>query len=148
MNPLYWVVVGFVFCIGEMLTPGMFFQLIFGMAAFLTAILSYYHVEPSWQWLAFLFFSGILFLLLRKHIHFSPDKSSIRSNADSLIGKEVKVKQTIEPNSIKGRVEIYGEEWIAITRDKTSINTGETVIVKEISGTKLIVERGESWKQI
>ena len=143
MHPLYWVVIGFVFCIGEIATPGLFFQLIFGIAAFLTAILSYYHVTPQWQWLAFLIFSGLFFLLLRKHIHFSPDASSIQSNADSLIGKEVIVKQTIEPNSIKGRVEIFGEEWIAITRDKTPINIGETVIVKEISGTKLIVERGE-----
>lgn len=144
MQPLYWIIIGFIFCIGEILTPGMFFQLIFGIAAFLTAILSYYHVAPQWQWLAFLVLSILLFFILRKHIRFSPDKTSIQSNADSLIGKEVKVKQTIEPNSIKGRIEIYGEEWIAITRDKIPIQAGETVIVKEISGTKMIVERGES----
>jgi len=145
MQPLYWVIIGFIFCIGEMLTPGMFFQLIFGIAAFITAVLSYYHVPVHWQWISFLLLSVLLFIILRKNIRFTSDKSSLQSNSDSLIGKEVKVKQTIEPNSIKGRVEIYGEEWIAITRDKNPIYAGEMVIVKEISGTKLIVERGESW---
>jgi len=144
MQPLYWIVIGFVFCIGEILTPGMFFQLFFGISAFFTGVLSYYQVPAQWQWIAFLLFSITLFVIFRKHIRFSPDKSSIQSNADSLIGREVKVKQTIEPNSVKGRVEIYGEEWIAISHDKTPINIGETVIVKEISGTKMIVERGES----
>ena len=141
---LYWVIAGFLFCIGEMLTPGIFFQLVFGISAFLTAILAYYAVPIAWQWLAFLLISGILFFLLRHHIHFTRDRSSVLSNADSHIGKMVVVKKTIVPDSISGRVEIYGEEWIATTKDKVPIPEGEKVVVKEINGTKLIVERGES----
>jgi len=141
---LYWVMAGFLFCIGEILTPGIFFQLIFGIAAFLTAILAYYNVPVAWQWLAFLLTSGVLFLLLRRFIHFTKDRSSVLSNADSHIGKVVLVKQTIIPDSISGRVEIYGEEWIATTKEKEPIPAGEKVIIKEINGTKLIVERGVS----
>jgi membrane protein implicated in regulation of membrane protease activity len=64
------------------------------------------------------------------------------ANVGGLIGKQATVIKDIQRDSLKGRVRIEGEDWIAITEEDTVFSSGSYVEVKSISGTKLIVGKG------
>lgn len=64
------------------------------------------------------------------------------TNADRVIGEEVRVLQRISNLDQTGMVVVHGQEWTARTEDdKVMIEQGELVRIVRISGVKLIVER-------
>lgn len=65
----------------------------------------------------------------------------IKTNAESLIGEQVKVKTTINNFNNEGTVKVKGQIWSARSVDDEIIEKDEMVIVKEIVGVKLIVKR-------
>lgn len=65
-----------------------------------------------------------------------------RTNADSLIGEIVKVYSTINNINNEGTVMVRGQMWSAkSTINDDIIEKDELVLIKEIRGVKLIVER-------
>jgi len=65
-----------------------------------------------------------------------------RTNADSLIGECFKADSTINNINNEGTVMVRGIMWSARSfKDDDIINKDEIVCVKEIKGSKLIVER-------
>lgn len=62
------------------------------------------------------------------------------TNCDRLIGMEAVVVEDIKDNEY-GKVKILGDVWLAAS--KTSIKEGTKVVVKDIQGVKLIVEKKE-----
>lgn len=62
------------------------------------------------------------------------------TNCDRLIGMEAVVVDDIKDNEY-GKVKILGDVWLAAS--KTAIKEGTKVIVKDIQGVKLIVEKKE-----
>ncbi len=63
------------------------------------------------------------------------------TNADLNIGKIATVIQEINNHTDAGRVHLEGLDWSARSEDGEVIPVGERVLVKDISGVKLIVER-------
>lgn len=63
-----------------------------------------------------------------------------KTNLDSLIGKCVKVKSTINNLNNEGMVVVNGLEWAARSFNDEIIEKDEIVCVREIKGVKLIVE--------
>jgi len=65
----------------------------------------------------------------------------VKTNYESLAGKEVKVLERIDNFNNTGLVQINGLEWMArAVDDDTIIEPGTKVIIKEVSGVKVIVE--------
>ncbi|WP_326911396.1 NfeD family protein [Sedimentibacter sp. MB31-C6] len=64
-----------------------------------------------------------------------------RTNADSLIGEYVKVQSRINNIDNEGTVKVRGQVWSARASNDEVIEKDEIVLVKEIRGVKLIVER-------
>lgn len=64
-----------------------------------------------------------------------------RTNADSLIGEYVKVQSRINNIDNEGTVKVRGQVWSARASNEEVIEKDEIVLVKEIRGVKLIVER-------
>ena len=65
----------------------------------------------------------------------------VHTNADSLIGQiGIVVSDCIDPSRGLGRVAIAGQDWAAITEDGSMVQKDEHVLVKGITGVKLIVE--------
>ena len=95
------------------------------------------------QMCVFLALSVILLLCLRP-ISKKLLKSKIeRTNADSLIGKDVLITKEVNNLLGNGEGKINGMKWTVRTSGSSPIPEGETAVVEKIEGVKLIVKRKE-----
>lgn len=63
------------------------------------------------------------------------------TNADRVIGMEGIVTESIQPDEGVGLVKVGGQVWSAITEDRSALEAGQRIVVKEIKGVKLIVNK-------
>ncbi len=69
------------------------------------------------------------------------NKDRIKTNAESLVGKQAIVISEIDNLQGIGQVTVEGKEWTARTvTDGITLPTGSVVIIRAISGVKLMVE--------
>ncbi len=69
------------------------------------------------------------------------NKDRIKTNAESLIGKQAIVISEIDNLQGIGQVTVEGKEWTARTvTDGVTLPTGSVVLIRAISGVKLMVE--------
>lgn len=96
---------------------------------------------PVWLQVAlFLAGSALLLLLTRPMAVKMMYKGTIRTNADSLIGKEAVVTEKIDNLRSTGTVQVNGQEWTARSvNPEHVIEKEEIVMVRSIEGVKLIV---------
>ena len=72
------------------------------------------------------------------------NRNLTKTNADALIGHEGIVREKIDNLAGTGLVDVSGQNWTARTAENdTQIETGTVVVIREIRGVKLIVERKE-----
>ena len=136
-----WLVAAFLFATGELLSPGSFFLLPFGIGAGVAAVLAFLDVGLGWQWLAFVVVSGGTFGLLwplRRRLDQGGPQHGIGSTR--MIGQTGVVLEDIPagPTDL-GLVRVGREEWRAGTPDGTQVPAGTTVRVVEVVGTRLVV---------
>ena len=69
-------------------------------------------------------------------------KSNRKTDTDLIIGRRVKVIETINNRNESGTVRINGQEWSArLNNDSETARVGETVTVESIQGVKLICKK-------
>lgn len=69
------------------------------------------------------------------------NKDRIKTNAESMVGKQAIVISEIDNLQGIGQVTVEGKEWTARTvTDGITLPTGSVVIIRAISGVKLMVE--------
>lgn len=111
-----------------------------GLVALLLAGLGlewYIHVP------AFIVVSVILMLCFRKLVMKKLSGNVVRTNADSVIGKEFELLSDIGFNKA-GEIKVSGVIWSAVTEDENAeIPAGKKVIVEKIEGNKYIVKEAE-----
>lgn len=94
------------------------------------------------QMTVFLAVSFVLLIFTRPFAVRFVNKGTVKTNADGLVGKKARVLEEIDNGSGTGTAVINGQEWTArAVRDDLVLHKGETVIVKEIRGVKLMVDR-------
>lgn len=72
------------------------------------------------------------------------NKDRVRTNAESLVGKQAIVISEIDNLQGIGQVTVGGQEWSARTTiEGITLPVGSVVIVRAISGVKLMVEEKE-----
>ncbi|MCU0340392.1 MAG: NfeD family protein [Spirosomaceae bacterium] len=135
-----WIIVGAAMLIAELLTVS-FVSLFFSIGGFITAILSWMGVLPTFnsQLLCFSVVSVVSLMLLRKPLKKLTRKNATSPEYSEYIGDKASVIEVIPPNG-EGKVFYRGTEWIAISRHKGEIPTGKSVIIKSLDGIKLLVE--------
>lgn len=95
-------------------------------------------------WLQAVFFGAVSLVLL----YFTRpvavkyfNKDRIKTNAESLVGKQAIVISEIDNLQGIGQVSVNGQEWSARTVEEgVTLREGSVVIVRAISGVKLMVE--------
>jgi membrane protein implicated in regulation of membrane protease activity len=127
--------------IGEMFTAG-FFLLPFAIGAASAAILAWLDVTLVAQWLVFFGVSAVSFAYLRRYINRQDEGIQPQVGANRWIGTEGVVLDAIDPVTGAGLVRIINEQWRATAPQR--IETGSRVVVTDVNGTRLVVERLES----
>lgn len=94
------------------------------------------------QFVIFLIVSLILLIFTRPVAVKYLNVNRTRTNAESLIGKEAVVTQTVENLKNQGQVIVGGIEWTARTGDNETVIEKDTVVeIERIEGVKLIVKK-------
>lgn len=72
------------------------------------------------------------------------NKDRVKTNAESLVGRQAIVISEIDNLQGIGQVTVGGQEWSArTTREGVKLPTGTVVVIRAISGVKLMVEEKE-----
>ncbi|NOY88864.1 MAG: NfeD family protein [FCB group bacterium] len=133
-----WLVAVVVFLIMELMNPTLIFAC-FVAGSFIAGIVGlFYPTAYYWQVGVFIGISVILLPLTRTLAKKITKPSPQKSNVDALIGKIGLVTKSIDPD-LGGQVRLEGEIWVATADEK--IEENGKVIVKEVSGTKVHVEK-------
>lgn len=109
------------------------------VAGFLAAMIGF---SIKVQLVIFLIVSTILLILMRPFATKFINKGTVKTNVSSLIGKKARVTAEINNVLSQGAAVVNGQEWTArAEKEDDIIPSGEIVLIKEIRGVKLIVER-------
>ena len=135
-----WALLGLGLCGGEMLTPGGFYFLFFGIGALVTAALVWLGIGgPPWlEWLLFTTISVACLVPLRgRFVRWA--SSGEAKVVDSLVGEEALLLDDVEPGGV-GKGELRGTTWNVRTSGARTLRRGERVHVTRIDGLTLWVE--------
>ena len=147
MNPvIMWLTVLVILVIVELATMGLTTIWFAGGALIATVIAAL--EGPVWlQFICFVVVSLVLLVLTRPVAMRYFNQNREKTNADSLVGKQAIV--TLDINNLlgTGQVMLNGMEWSARSaKDDVKIEVGTVVVVKSISGVKVLVEPQEMEK--
>ena len=141
MYAVYWLIASAVFLLIEILTLGLT-SIWFAGGAVVAAIAALFGVPFLVQMLLFIVVTCLLFALTIPVAKRYLNNRVQKTNTDALIGQTALVKETINNMESKGYVQLNGQDWTARSAEAGEIiPAGCEVVVKEIQGVKLIVER-------
>lgn len=128
-----WLLAGLGLLIVELVTPGGFFAVFFGVAAILVGVLSGSHlVEAEWlQWALFIVFSIVGVVALRRPLMQRMGLNVPALPSDDVQGELALVTEEIRPGEL-GKVELRGSTWTA--RAHRTIRVGERARVERVDG--------------
>jgi len=134
-----WVLLGLGLLTFEVLTPGGFFAVFFGLAALLVGALTGLHVSgPPWlQWLLFSGLSVSFVLVLRRPL-LARVKTSSRAlpPIDSLLGEVATLLEDLPPGAV-GRAELRGSGWTVRSVEPKLLAKGVRCRVERVEGFTL-----------
>lgn len=140
MNSIYWLIALAVLLIIEIITLGLT-TIWFAGGALIAFLISLVSDNLIVEFIAFFVISFALLIFTRPVAARYFNKEREKTNCDLLIGKEAKVTKKIDNLNATGEVVIDGKAWTArALNEHNIIEQGKRVIIKEISGIKLIVD--------
>ncbi len=136
---IMWIGIGVVFLIIELLTTALV-SIWFVPAAVITCIISLFMDNILWQIAIFVILSAIFMVICRKiyNKHIKKTVDEVDQN-EKLLGKTARV--TEDTDSISGRVLVGDIYWRAVSENGDTIPQGETVIIKSVNGTTLVINK-------
>lgn len=135
-----WLLGGLFFLLAEMMTPGGFYLIFFGIGALIVGTLAGLNLTgPEWiEWLLFSLLSIGALLLFRRPLleRFQPaDKGKV---IDSMVGEVAVALDEIAVGGI-GKAELRGTAWSARNVGETPMTKGQRCKVVQIDGLTLWV---------
>lgn len=138
-----WLLLGLLLLLVELLTPGGFYMLFFGIGAVVIGLLTALEVAGplSVQWLLFSVISVAALLLLRRPLLEKIRPADRAEDIDSLIGETALVLEEMPIREI-GKVEMWGTPWSARNVGANTLARGQRCKVERVEGLMLWV-RGD-----
>lgn len=135
-----WAIAGFGLLFLELLTPGGFFLLFFGVGAIIISLLVALApgVDPWLQWLIFGIISPVMVILFRQRLADAMGSTPSKGDRDSIIGNIAIAKGEIAPGGY-GKVEYRGTEWNAKNSGATPITNGARCKITELADLQVTV---------
>ena len=134
----FWVLGGLALLALEMLTPGGFFAIFFGIASIAVGVLAALGlIEAPWlQWLLFSILSVGGLLVFRRPLMKALSLDKDTKLVDSIAGEEAVVVEEVSPGGI-GKAELRGTTWTARTEDPVALIKGQRCRVARVDGLTL-----------
>lgn len=133
-----WLLLGFFLLLMEMVTPGGFYLLFFGVAAIIVGLLAGLNVAgPLWlQWLLFSILSVLAVLVFRRPLLRKTRPALQGREVDTLVGETAVALQEIAADGV-GKVELRGTSWNARNLSAAPVKTGDRCTVEHVEGLML-----------
>ena len=112
MTSIYWLV-AFVILVGIEIATMALTTIWFAGGAFVAFLLSLFGVPLEVQLAVFVVVSFILLFLTRPFASKYVNSNTVKTNADSLVGKEARVTEEINNDLGTGTAVVGGQEWTA-----------------------------------
>ena len=144
MESVYWLIIGIILSVVEIITPG-FVVIWFGISAILVSVISYIGVENLTVQVVIFSMSSLTLTALsrtifKKYFIKSSPGSKLKTSLDKLVDSTGVVIEEINNNKSQGRVLVNSENWAARSSDNSIIKVGNKISVEKIEGIKLIVK--------
>lgn len=140
MTSIYWLV-AFVVFVGIELATLALTTIWFAGGAFIAFVLSLLGASVEIQLVVFVLSSFLLLFLTRPFASRYINRNTVKTNAESLVGKTARVTEEINNEQETGTAVLNGQEWTARSQSGNQIiPSGSMVTVCEIRGVKLMVE--------
>lgn len=139
-NPwIMWLAVGVLFLIVELLTTALV-SIWFVPSAIITCLLSFVVDSRLIQIAIFVVLSAVFMVVCRKiyNKHIKKPVDDVDQN-EKLLGKSATV--TEDTNGITGRILVGDVYWRAVSENGDIIQKGETVKIKGVNGTTLVINK-------
>lgn len=139
----YWVVLGLLLACLEVLTPGGFFILVFGVSAILVGVLAGLGLAgPAWfQWFLFSLFAVVSVVFFRSPlIRYMQQSAQPSRGVDTLRGEVAVAMDSIPVGGI-GRAQLRGTVWSARNAGTAPIAPGERCTVDAVDGLTISIHR-------
>jgi inner membrane protein len=139
-----WVVLGLVLLLGEIVTPGGFYLLFFGIGAVIVGCLAGFDVAgPPWfQVILFSLLSVLTLWLFRERLLQATRRDS-PDRVDTLIGETAVIMEEIPLNGV-GKAEMRGSSWSARNIGEKSLTRGERCQVVRVDGLTILVRAAQN----
>ncbi len=145
---IFWVVVLIVMIAIELATMGLT-TIWFAGGALAAAIAAAFSLPLWFQILLFLVVSLLLMIFTRPIAVKYFNKDRVRTNVESLVGRQAIVISEIDNLQGIGQVTVGGQEWSARSEDdKVRMDVGAVVDIVAVSGVKLVVRMDPQMQNI
>lgn len=139
-----WLAVGLLLLLGELLTPGGFYLLFFGLAALVVgALVLLLSGMAAWlQWLLFLVIAVAALLAFRRSLLARTRVSPAGHDVDSLVGQVAVPLAPIAPGAV-GKAELRGSAWSARNLTDAVLQPAQRCRVERVEGLMLMLRTEE-----
>lgn len=139
MSPVYWLI-AFVVLIGIEIGTMALTTIWFAGGAAVAFLLSLFGTPIEAQLGVFVLVSFLLLFLTRPFASRYVNSQTVKTNAESLIGRTARVTEEINNDLSTGTAVVGGQEWTARAQEAGKVYApGTMVVIREIQGVKLIV---------
>ncbi len=139
---IFWLVFFIIAIAIEVMTLGLT-SIWFAGGALIALVLSMFNLPVVFQVIVFIAVSLALLIFTRPIAVRYFNKDRLKTNVETLIGKQAIVINEIDNLQGIGQVTVGGQEWSARSADdKKQFAVGEVVEVVAVNGVKLIVKHG------
>lgn len=135
----YWIFLGLALAGAELLSPGGFYLLFFGIASIIVGALAGLDVVTA-AWLQWLLFSGlaVLSLLLLRGPLLRMTQSQPAQEMDSMVGEAAVLMENLQPGHT-GKAELRGSTWSARNVGTVPLSSGQRAKVAKVDGLTIFV---------
>lgn len=136
---ILWLILLVVLISIEFATVGLF-TIWFAAGALAAGILSWFAAPIPLQIVVFFVVSIVMLVFTRPFAVKYINKDRTKTNVNSMIGKQGVVTKNIDNIKGEGQVVVQGMEWTARSeQDDLKMETDQKVVIRAVSGVKLIV---------
>jgi membrane protein implicated in regulation of membrane protease activity len=134
-----WILFGLFLLLAELVTPGGFYIIFFGVGAVVVGILAGFNAAGP-LWFQFILFSilSVLTLWLFREKLLQLTQGERRENIDSLVGETAVATEEIHLNAV-GKAELRGTSWNARNVGDKPLVRGQRCVVERVEGLTIFV---------